>query len=273
MRAALIAACVLVGCNSDNFTWEFVSNPGGGDSFANGGAVLILRRASNSGLPLSDGTFRFLRESGSDERGAVTVYLAAGGDFAARQHRDRLEIRSPLLDGPVRLPAATLRERSGAAVFEVQVAEASLLHASGVGRGVLYVAEVGNLLVLEHQAGLVLWGTGAEAEVLPPDHRLDSSGAELRVLLPDQRLRVLKPGAPPPLDERVAFNDRRGSIRVFGPRRELLAELPRERVRLAGGAQGVFLSADFPQGVSARDARPLSLLMAAQNRYLLRIEG
>jgi hypothetical protein len=271
LLAALLAVALL-GCDSEKFSWSFVSNPGGGDSFANGGAVLVIRRHSGSGSARSDGALRFLRVTGSDDRGPVTVWLATGSDTALREHGDRVEIRSPLLERPVRLPGAQLALASGPLAFTVAVSDASSLHALAPGAGRLHVAAAGNLLALEHAAGLVLWGTEPAPQTLGLDHSLDLSGSELRLLLPDRRVRLLVPAPPPPIQDRIAFDEQRGSIRIFGPRRERIAELPRGAVTLAGGAQGVFLSAELPDGVSERDRAPLALLMAEHNRHLLRIE-
>lgn len=273
MRAvASILLAVLAACDSEKFSWSFVSNPSGDDPFAGGGAVLIIRH-NGSNTALGDGAFRFLRQAGTDVRGeAATVYLAAGSDTAATQLLDRVELRSVLFDEPMLLRGASLATASGPTVFTIAIADSAVLHPFAFGLGTLHVADVGNLLALEHQGGLILWGTSERPETLGLDHHLDLSGPELRVLLPDQRLRILTPRPPPPIDDRIGFNPGRNSIRIYGPERQLLAELPRDRVVLAGGAQGVFLSAVFPDGVSERDRVPLSLLMAEQNRYLLRVE-
>jgi hypothetical protein len=60
------------------------------------------------------------------------------------------------------------------------------------------------------------------------------------------------------------------SMRILGPLAEVLAELPASSVTLQGGAGGVFLSAALPDGLPG-DPTPMNLLMAADNRYLLRI--
>jgi hypothetical protein len=232
--------------------------------------VIIVNKTASAGL---GGGGRSLVERGRDDRGAVTVHLAIGADLVGLDYGDVIDLRSPSLPvGRLELTGATLDVRkSGPAVWELSISDGAAVHPIAFGRARLLAAARGNVLVLEHSAGLVVFGTAAEPEVLGTDHCLDESGEALRLVLPDGSIRWLRGSPPPAVEDRVAFDPSRGSIRVFGPRRELLAELPRVSVTLDGGANGLFLHASFPRGLGTV-RRPFHLLMPTDNRYMLRLE-
>jgi hypothetical protein len=146
------------------------------------------------------------------------------------------------------------------------------VHPGGVGPGVLHVAANGTLLILESGAGLVLFGEEDEPEILGLSATLTTtpSGDEYALLLPYGTVRFLVPPPLPQFGQRVVFGAEHDSVRILGPIGEPLAEIPRESVSLEMGAGGVFLTASLPQGLPG-DPVPRTLLMAADNRYLLRV--
>jgi hypothetical protein len=70
--------------------------------------------------------------------------------------------------------------------------------------------------------------------------------------------------------QRLVYVAQHDSVRILGPLAEVLAELPANSVTLPGGTGGVFLQAALPQGLPG-DPTPMNLMMAADNRYLLRV--
>ena len=59
---------------------------------------------------------------------------------------------------------------------------------------------------------------------------------------------------------------------MLGPTGTVIAELPAAAVSLPNGVAGIFLEASLPTGLPG-DPVPMQLLMAADNRYLLRVNG
>jgi len=254
----LLAAC------GDNVQWAFVSNPD------RGGLIVVVHNNGSNPLGLESAA---LRVDGSDERGEVTALLAHGGDVAVLVHRDDVEVRSPALPArAVLLPGAHALPATGPACVRVSVPDAQQVHELAAGPGQLHIAATGTLLVLESSAGLVVFGERAEPEALPPTMLLTAtpSNDAFAVLLPDGRLRVLLPGTAPPPEQRLRQNRMRDSVQLLGPWGDVLAELPSRMIQL-DPAPGVFLSASITGGVRGAD-RPATLLMARDNRFLLRVD-
>lgn len=280
MRVAAIATLLtFAACHVDNVQWAFVSNPGG--SFGpTGGAVIVIRFTSSSGVALAGD---FLRVDGADDRGAVTVLLPFDGDFAVLERTGSVEVRSPALSfedagivrpGRVELTNAFVQvpPAGGPAALRVQIPDASLVHPAGVGPGTLHIARAGTLMILESGSGLVVFGEHESPELVGTSATLTTtaSGSDFALLRFDQTVRTLI--APPlPLPEQrlvhVAAHD---SVRILGPLGETLAELPANSVTVQNGVGGVFLNASLPNGLPG-DPGPMVLSMAADNRYLLRV--
>lgn len=269
----LIAVLALLGgCDTDNVEWAFVSSPGG--SFGKtGGAVIVIRVSSSSAAGLEG---EFLRFDGFDDDGAVSVLLPLKGDFAVLRRAFSVELRSPALPGRVELDGAGLHlpPPGGPAAMRLSLPDTSLVHPSAVGPGTLHVASAGTLMILESATGIVVFGEEPEPEVLGLSVTLTTTppGDAYALLLPDNRLRLLVPPPLPSPAQRVRFDEARSSVSLLGPSGAVLAELPAAAVNLQNGAGGVFAQASLPQGLPG-DPVPMSLLMAADNRYLLRVNG
>ncbi|HEX5053857.1 MAG TPA: hypothetical protein VFZ65_18915, partial [Planctomycetota bacterium] len=273
-----LLTALLVGCNAENVQWAFVSNPGG--SFGTtGGAVVVIRISSSSSAGVEG---RFLRVAGDDERGPVEVLLPYQGDFAVLSRAGSVEVRSPSLSydnggnrtpGRVEVQGATLQTGApgGPAALDLRLPNAAVVHPGGVGPGVLHIASNGTLMVLESGAGLVVFGEEPEPELIGLSATLTTTpfGDQYALLGPNGVLRVLVPPPAPRPEARVVFVSEHDSVRILGPTGEALAEIPRQNVQLQNGAAGVFLTASLPDGLPG-DRVPMSLLMAADNRYLLR---
>ncbi len=270
----------LSACDADNVQWAFVSNPGG--SFgASGGAVIVIRVTSTSSLGLEGD---FLRVEGVDGRSAVTVLLPHAGDFGVIARGNSVEVRSPVLafdDGAGRRPGrfeasgATFQvpPPGGPAALRVQLPDASVVHPGGIGPGTLHIARAGSLMILESGSGLVVFGERDEPDVIGLSATLTTTpaGDAYALRLPDNRIRLLLAPPLPLPEQRLEFDPGRGSVRIFGPLREVLAEIPADAVMLQNGAGGLFLQAALPRGLPG-DPTPMNLLMATDNRYLLRID-
>lgn len=279
--AASLAGCLLVlpACDAENVQWAFVSNPGG--SFGpTGGAVLVIRVSSSSGLALAG---EFLRVEGVDERGPVSVLLPHQGDFGVLVRDGEVEVRSPALSfdeaggtrpGRIQVPGGMVHvpPAGGPASLLVQLPDCSVVHPGGVGPGTLYVARSGTLMILQSGAGLVVFGEREQPEVVGLSASLTTTPAGNRyaLLLPGNQLRLLDTPPLPTPEQRVVPVSAHDSLRILGPRSEVLAELPASAVSLQNSTPGVFLQASLPQGLPG-DPQPMSLLMATANRYLLRI--
>ncbi|HEU4418575.1 MAG TPA: hypothetical protein VFT55_06525 [Planctomycetota bacterium] len=277
--AALLVA-LLSSCDAENVQWAFVSNPGG--SFGTtGGAVIVIRITSSSALGLEGD---FLRVEGFDSRGPVSVLLLYAGDFGVLVHGNSVELRSPALSfddgsairpGRVDVSGGVLQvpPPGGPAALRVQLPDSSVIHPGGVGPGTLHIARAGTLLILESAAGLVVFGEQAIPEVVGTSATLITTPAGNRYALRLSATQVRLLNVPPlPLPgQRLVYVAQRDSMRILGPLGEVLAELPAASVTLQGGTGGMFLSAALPEGLPG-DPTPMNLLMAADNRYLLRID-
>jgi hypothetical protein len=282
-RAATLGLLLplLPGCDPENVQWAFVSNPGG--SFgATGGAVIVIRITGSSTLGLEDD---FLRVAGVDGRGAVSVLLPHRGDFGVLVRDGAVEVRSPSLSfeegtrtrpGRFEAPGALVEflPPGDPGILRVRLPDSSVVHPGGVGPGALHIARAGTLMILESGAGLVVFGEKQAPEVVGTSATLTTmpGGDRYALRLPDNRLRLLIVPPLPLAEQRLIHVAARDSLRILGPMAEVLAELPASVVILENGAGGVFLRASLPEGLP-RDPRPMSLLMAAYNRYLLRIDG
>jgi hypothetical protein len=256
-----LAAC------GDNVQWAFVSNTSSGSG--QGGLIVVVRSGS-SALGLESAA---LRVAGHDRDGALTAHLPHGGDVAVLERAGGVEVRSPALPAhAVELAGARLESAAEPACLAVALPDASRLHGLAWGPGRLHVAVAGTLLVLECATGPIVFGERPEPEALPPTYQLTTtaSGDAFALLLPDGRLRLLVPGAPAPPEQRFAHDSQRNSLRLFGPWREALAELPSAMVELHP-APGLFLRASIAGGIPGVE-RPTTLLMARDNRFLLRVE-
>jgi hypothetical protein len=270
----LLLAPSLVGCEpSDNVSWVIVSNPSGGSGTKGGGAVIVIRRTGSS--PAGTGGGGAFSVSGVDGEGSpVTVFLPENADLVAIAHAELVDLRSPLL-GPRRaeLPGARVRMSTAPAfALELDVPSTETLDERAFGRGTVHIAREGGLLVIEHEGGVLALGDAAGPEVAPPGTRVDGEGLLPVLITPDHRARVLHPPAFPPPESRLRPSATRGGIELLGPYGEVLAVLPENRVQLHGGAAGLFLTAAFPEGLGRSDPTPMSLTMAAQNRFLLRVD-
>jgi hypothetical protein len=147
------------------------------------------------------------------------------------------------------------------------------VHPAVAGPGFLHVAATGTLLVLEGGNGFVILGERPDPEFVPPTAILTSTpdGDRLALLLDDGRLRALVPPPTPRAEQRLEPVPGMRSLRMLGPAGECLAELPADSVQLQHGVGGLFLVADVPPGSDG--GKPgTTLLMARDNRYLLRLE-
>ena len=272
---------LLSACNSDNVSWAFVSNTTGTFG-ATGGAVIIIRFTSSSTAG-QEGDF--LRVEGADARGPVSVLLPYRGDFGVLQHSGSVEVRSTALsfeDGGHRRPgrfeaadaSVEIPPSGGPAVLRVRLPDTSVVHPGGVGPGTLHIARAGTLMILESGAGLVVFGERSTPEVVGTSATLTTTPAGDRFALrrSDNSLRILEIPALPRPEQRLVHVPRHDSLRILGPVAEALAELPADTVTLRNGESGVFLQAALPDGLPGDPGR-MNLLMAADNRYLLRING
>lgn len=275
------ALAVLVACDAENVRWAFVSNPGG--SFGTtGGAVIVIRVTSTSTLGLEGD---FVRVDGVEERSPVSVLLPHAGDFGVLVRSSSVEVRSPVLafdDGQGMRPGRF--EASGAqlqvpppgspGVLRVQLVDAAVVHPGGVGPGTLHIVAGGTLMILESGAGVVVFGEQETPEVLGTSVTLTTTpaGDQYALRLPDNRLRFLFTPPLPLPEQRLQYDAGRDSMRILGPVGEVLAELPASAVTLQNGAGGLFLVAELPNGLPGQPT-PMRLLMAADNRYLLRIDA
>ncbi len=267
----MAAVCALLACDSENVQWAFISNPSGGAKHPGGGAIVVIRKTSPALVTESGGS---LRQTGTGERGSMTVHVAIHADMVALEHEDAIELRCPVLpDGGVLLPGAQMQVLTAGPVNWVfTVPDSGVIDSAAVGRGRLLAAATSNVLALQHGTGLILFGSRDDGpEQLGLDYQLEESGAHLRLLLPGQPPRDLVGAPRPAVEDRLAFDDQRDSVRIFGPYGDPIAELPRAAVSLPGGAHGVFLRGTLPDGLPSLP-RPFAVVMATDNRYLLRIE-
>jgi hypothetical protein len=264
--AVLFSGLILAACG-DNVQWAFVSNTTSGSG--KGGLIVVVRSGS-SALGLENAT---LRISGHDDLGPLTVHLPHGGDVAVLERANGVELRSNALPRHVvELSGARLATAAEPACLSMSVPDASRLHELAYGPGRLHVAAHGTLLVLECATGPVVFGERPEPEALPPTYQVTTtaSGEAFALILPDGRLRWLVPGAVAPPELRLEHDPGRNSLRLLGPWREALAELPSSLVELQPGP-GLFLRASIEGGIPGAE-RPTTLLMARDNRFLLRVD-
>jgi hypothetical protein len=281
VRAAALALLpMLAGCDVENVQWAFVSNPGG--SFGTtGGAVIVIRFTSSSSVTL---TGDFLRVEGFDDRGPVAVLLPYRGDVAVLERSGAIELRSPSLSfddgdgvrpGRVEVTGASLQvpPAGGPAALRVFVPDTSVIHPAGVGPGTLHLARAGTLMILESGAGLVVFGEQGSPELVGTSATLTTTpaGNAFALLLPNQTVRILVAPPLPLPEQRLVYVAAHDSVRILGPLAETLAELPADTVTVQNGVGGVFLQAALPQGLPG-DPVPMMLSMAADNRYLLRVD-
>jgi hypothetical protein len=127
-------------------------------------------------------------------------------------------------------------------------------------------------MILESGSGLVVFGEHESPEVVGTSATLTTTlmGNTFALLLPNQTQRILIAPPLPLPEQRLAYVPEHDSLRILGPVAEALAELPDEVVILQGGAGGLFLQAALPEGLPG-DPVPMTLTMAAHNRYLLRV--
>jgi hypothetical protein len=268
LARVLVIASVLAACDSENVSWIFVSNPGGGSGGTGGGAVIVIRTGSSTSAVTSSA--RWIQVPGLDDRGALTVHLAVGGEHALLERARELEVRSPLLPEARATLAGALAEfpQAGPTALRIRALEVDAIDDRASGPGTLHFAAAGSLLLVEHAAGVLAFGE-VPPRYFPAGSAVLEIGDGLFVRTPDSRTeRVLArpaPGAEDRLRRPAA-----GRIELLGLGREVIARLPEERVVLHGGAMGLFLTATFPDGLDSRT--PTSLTGAEGNRYLLRVD-
>lgn len=270
LAAAGLAALALGGCSTDGkVSWMFVSDPGGGSGGSGGGAVIVIRYSSSS-ASTSVGS-RWVAVHGAEATGPVTVHLAVGGEHALLERPSGLELRAPVL------PAAAVR-LAGAVPEFVEVGPASLriraldvadLDVRATGPGVITVAHEGTLVLVEHAAGVLALGDGP-ARSFEAGSTVEEIGDGLYVRTAGPRLERILARPAPGTEERIR-RPSAGRVDLIGPRGARIAALPEERVRFHGGAQGLFLTASFPEGLDSRT--PTTLTATEGNRYLLRVDG
>jgi hypothetical protein len=215
----------------------------------------------------------------------VSVLLPVAGDFGVLQRSNSVEVRSPALsfeDGGHRRPGRFAADDAsvefppagGPAALRVRLSDTSVVHPGGVGRGTLHIARAGTLMILESGAGLVVFGEQSTPEVVGTSATLTTTpaGNGFALRRADNSLRVLNVPPLPRPEQRLVHVERHDSLRILGPVAEALAEVPADAVTLRNGEGGVFLQAALPDGLPG-DPGPMNLLMAADNRYLLRIDG
>jgi hypothetical protein len=118
--------------------------------------------------------------------------------------------------------------------------------------------------VLEHEGGLVVWN-GEGVQRFGAGHRLVTLGLDrVQVVDPGSRYVTLTIAPLRAFQDRFRNDDRRRSIKVYGPRGEFVAEIPAESARFHAGEGGLGFSASLPGR--------LSLSQAYENAYLVRVE-
>lgn len=270
-RALLLAfAGLLAGCDSENVSWVFVSNPGGSFPGPSGGAVIIIRVSSSSADAAANQSF--VRVTGDDD-GPVTVNLAVGAELAILERARSLEIRTPVLAADsVDLPGAiaNFAPSAGLAV-EIRVLDAAKVDpAAANGPGRILCAAQGTLVALEHAGGVIAFG-GESPTYLPAGTTVEDRDGALFARLPDDRLQRLAVVPAPATAQRVR-RPAAGQLELIGPRDTVIAALPESQCVLHDGADGLFLTASFPDGIGD-DPTPSALTSAAGNRYLLQVLG
>lgn len=262
--ALVAAALALAACDSDNVSWKFVSNPSGTLPAPQGGTVVVIQRASARSTPPNPRSLRFDGERDGRE---VHLRLSTSADAVAIESDAGVELRCPTLpEGALEVRGGTLAEPTeGAVLWEIAVHECAALHPSALGPGRLSVAARGNVVVLEHAAGLVVFGADPEPRVWPAGWAVDASSPSLQLVGPEGT-HPLAGSAAPALAQRVTHGG--ASVGILGASGEQVVTLPAAAVRFAGDDPGVFLRADL-----AASDPPCTLLAATDNRYLLRIDG
>ena len=273
LRLPLLAGLALLacGCDSENVSWAFVSNPGGSFGSQSGGIIVIVK---GTAAPSADDPQRWIGIDGADRRGPVQVRMLTQGDFVLLKYADRIDLLDPRLPNGSFSASGTKIEQpiTGPMAFALDVPDTQVLHPQAYGPGRLVGAAFGSLLVLEHLVGLVVFGDEVQPRVLPA-HKLQVTATEFRALAPDQTVQWLRAPAWPPVAERLQRNAQRGSLTIRGPFRERLAEVPESAVRISEGGDGLLFRADFPEGIGRSHPDPFVLLGPRNNRYVLRIDG
>jgi len=264
----LVGSLLLLAACGDNVQWAFVSNTSGSNGQQ---GLIVVIRSSSSGVSLATAV---LQVQGHDQDGELTAHLPHGGDVAVLERPDRVEVRSPVLPGnTVDLPGARVEPGiSTPECLRIVLPDSQRLHQLALGPGVLHVATTGTLLVLECATSVVVFGLDPEPEALPPNVQLTTtpSGDQFALLLQDGRLRILLPRPPATPQMRLTQDMRRGSVRVFGPWREMLAELPAAMVEVPPSGN-LFLRAVLSGGIHGAE-RPTTLMTPRNNRFLLRVD-
>ena len=257
------AAAALAACDSDNVSWKFVSNPSGTPP-PPGGAVIVITKTGTMSVTLP---MRSLPFDGEQSGRRVRVRLATSADAAAIEREAAVEVRCPSLPGgSLVVRGGTLTELPGGPLlWEIAALDCAELHPAAFGPGRLLIASRGNVVLLEHAAGLVVFGDGPEPSALPAGWTIDASVPTLQLVALGQPPRVLAGRAPPTLGERITREG--GSIDVLGPSGEVLVRLPESALTNGGEEGGVFLHADL----AASEPR-CTLVAATDNRYLLRLD-
>jgi hypothetical protein len=262
---ACLALLLLAACgDSENISWFFVSNPGGNWNTGGGGAVIVVKKTSSL-LASTDLSGRRLTWTGTDEQGTLHVHLPTSADAAVLEGMSLIEVRSSMLTLPARVRGGSvLWPETGPVACTVAVPDSAAIDAGARGRGTLSVARGGNLVALEHEDGLIVWN-GGPVQRHPRGVRLVPLGQD-RLQLLDQggRYTALTIAPLRAFWDRYQNDDRRRSLRIYGPRGEWIAEIPSAAATFHGGEAGL--------GFSAHLDGQLLLNQAWENAYLVRIE-
>lgn len=267
MKPHLLLAFVLLASCSDsaNVSWFFVSDPGGNWTTSSGGAVIVVRWTQSLVAAVDPG-LRRLTLTGADERGALAVHVPTSADAAVLEGQGDLELRSAVL------PRGSARVRGGALAWAdsgpfacaITVPDAAAVDEQARGRGTLHLVRGGNLVALEHEGGLVVWN-GEGVQRFGEGHRVVALGDDrVQIIDRDSRYSPLTIAPLRAFWDRFRNDDRRRSLRIYGPRGEWIAEIPAESARFHAGEGGLGFSAALPGG--------LSLSQAFENAYLVRVE-
>src|SRR5262249_31374508 len=146
-------------------------------------------------------------------------------------------------------------------LWDIVVPESADVQPSASGPGRLRVAARGDVIVLAHAAGSVVYGDG-DARAISADWAIDASGSSLQLVRRGE-IDVLAGRAPPALEERITRNG--SSLGMLGPSGELQVTLPEAAVQFTEDQSGVLLRALLPAGAVA--AVSVAFVAATDNRY------